>query len=294
MAAFYNQKWFKTALPYAAGALAAAGAVAAVGSSQGWFDGSTTGAAPTMGAETGGAWPSGEALPLPPPDPSSYGYTADADGVLSGSGIASAGGGSAGSGLFSSDSMLGRAGNYVASNPGMLLGAGLAALPLLSQEDEQPTQADQIAAMNASRTADMERWNAIPYTPYDREQRYKRPGVGVRPNTGQQRARGGERRYFAEGGAIDQAQRHENGYLSGPGDGMSDSIGAMAHGEEGSRDVDVADGEYVIAADVVSGLGNGSTDAGVRFLDDLQARVRGARTGGQQPEMINPRQMLGG
>jgi hypothetical protein len=55
----------------------------------------------------------------------------------------------------------------------------------------------------------------------------------------------------------------------------------------------VADGEYVVAADVVSGLGNGSTDAGARKLDDFMKRVRMARTDTtkQAPE-IDPEKMM--
>ena len=37
--------------------------------------------------------------------------------------------------------------------------------------------------------------------------------------------------------------------------------------------------EYIVPADVVSGLGNGSSDAGSEVLDDMSDRVRMARTG---------------
>ena len=78
--------------------------------------------------------------------------------------------------------------------------------------------------------------------------------------------------------------------LKGPGDGMSDSIPASIGDKQPAR---LADGEFVIPADVVSGLGNGSTDAGARQLYALMDKVRAARTGRtkQAPE-INPRKMM--
>ena len=78
--------------------------------------------------------------------------------------------------------------------------------------------------------------------------------------------------------------------LQGPGDGMSDSIPANIGGTQPAR---LADGEFVIPADVVSGLGNGSTDAGARQLYSMMDKVREARTGQtrQAPE-INPRRVM--
>jgi len=78
--------------------------------------------------------------------------------------------------------------------------------------------------------------------------------------------------------------------LQGPGDGMSDSIPATIGGRQPAR---LADGEFVVPADVVSGIGNGSTDAGARQLYSMMDKVREARTGRtrQAPE-INPRRMM--
>ena len=78
--------------------------------------------------------------------------------------------------------------------------------------------------------------------------------------------------------------------LQGPGDGMSDSIPATIGGAQPAR---LADGEFVVPADVVSGIGNGSTDAGARQLYSMMDKVREARTGRtrQAPE-INPRRMM--
>ena len=64
--------------------------------------------------------------------------------------------------------------------------------------------------------------------------------------------------------------------LKGPGDGMSDDIKANISGRQEAR---LADGEFVIPADVVSHLGNGSTNAGARRLYKMMADIRSARTG---------------
>lgn len=68
----------------------------------------------------------------------------------------------------------------------------------------------------------------------------------------------------------------KGGYLDGPGDGMSDSIPATIEGKQLAR---LADGEFVVPADVVSHLGNGSTKAGAKRLYAMMAKVRKARTG---------------
>jgi hypothetical protein len=64
--------------------------------------------------------------------------------------------------------------------------------------------------------------------------------------------------------------------LKGPGDGMSDSIPATIGKRQPAR---LADGEFVVPADVVSHLGNGSTDAGAKKLYSMMDKIRRARTG---------------
>lgn len=64
--------------------------------------------------------------------------------------------------------------------------------------------------------------------------------------------------------------------LKGPGDGMSDSIPAVIGKKQPAR---LADGEFVVPADVVSHLGNGSTDAGAKRLYGMMDKIRKARTG---------------
>jgi hypothetical protein len=64
--------------------------------------------------------------------------------------------------------------------------------------------------------------------------------------------------------------------LKGPGDGMSDNIPAVIGQRQPAR---LADGEFVIPADVVSHLGNGSTEAGAKRLHEMMNKVRKERTG---------------
>jgi hypothetical protein len=66
---------------------------------------------------------------------------------------------------------------------------------------------------------------------------------------------------------------------------MSDSIPATINGKQPAR---LADGEFVIPADVVSHLGNGSTKAGSKKLYAMLDKVRRARTGTKkQGKQIN-------
>jgi hypothetical protein len=80
------------------------------------------------------------------------------------------------------------------------------------------------------------------------------------------------------------------GYLNGAGDGMSDSIPATIEGKQPAR---LADGEFVVPADVVSHLGNGSSKAGSQRLYSMLDKVRKARTGhAKQGKQINPNKYL--
>lgn len=93
-----------------------------------------------------------------------------------------------------------------------------------------------------------------------------------------------------ESGAMDETAQKSSGKLEGPGDGMDDLIPASIEGKE---DVLLSDGEFVVPADVVSGLGNGSSDAGARALEDMMARIREARHGSsEQPAPVKKEAML--
>lgn len=90
---------------------------------------------------------------------------------------------------------------------------------------------------------------------------------------------------FASGGLSNVPR-----FLSGGGDGMSDSIPASINDRQPAR---LADGEFVIPADVVSHLGNGSSKAGAKQLYAMMDRVRSKRTGKKkQAPAVNPRKMM--
>ena len=87
-----------------------------------------------------------------------------------------------------------------------------------------------------------------------------------------------------------EAQYAGGGYLNGNGDGMSDSIPATIEGKQPAR---LADGEFVVPADVVSHLGNGSSKAGSKRLYAMLDKVRQARTGNKkQGKQINPNKYM--
>ena len=106
---------------------------------------------------------------------------------------------------------------------------------------------------------------------YDpRKYRRQMAGGGLADTAVAQRMmRGGHLGSYSDGGRL----------LKGPGDGMSDDIPAKIGRKQPAR---LADGEFVVPADVVSGIGNGSTDAGAKRLYQMMDRVREARTGSKK------------
>lgn len=101
--------------------------------------------------------------------------------------------------------------------------------------------------------------------------------TGVNRMTGQMLAEGGMA--YADGGLSTLGSYAAGGnprLLKGPGDGMSDNIPAVIGNKQPAR---LADGEFVVPADVVSHLGNGSTDAGAKQLYKMMDRIRQKRTG---------------
>jgi hypothetical protein len=96
---------------------------------------------------------------------------------------------------------------------------------------------------------------------------------------------------YAEGGDVISEGR----YLRGPGDGMSDDIYAYIEGGMAGKDqpARLARNEFVIPADVVSDLGNGSSDAGADALYEMMERVRKARHGTkEQPPAVKPEKVM--
>ncbi len=95
---------------------------------------------------------------------------------------------------------------------------------------------------------------------------------------------------YAHGGEISEGR-----YLRGPGDGMSDDIHAFIEGGEtgDGQPARLARNEFVIPADVVSDLGNGSSDAGAEALYEMMERVRKSRHGtDKQPPAVNPKKVM--
>jgi len=97
-----------------------------------------------------------------------------------------------------------------------------------------------------------------------------------------------EKAKFNVGGGIKQLAGGR--YLDGMSDGMADKVPASI---EGTQPAALSDGEFVVPADVVSGLGNGSSNAGAKVLNDMMTKVRKERTGNpQQGKEINPQRVM--
>jgi hypothetical protein len=93
-----------------------------------------------------------------------------------------------------------------------------------------------------------------------------------------------------QSGEMDETAARSEGQLRGPGDGMDDLIPATIEGEQ---DVLLSDGEFIVPADVVSGLGNGSSDAGARALEEMMDRVRTSRNGSsEQPPQVPQEEVM--
>lgn len=159
-------------------------------------------------------------------------------------------------------SFLAKIANSFTSPAGLLAlgGAGAAgAAGLFGGEDEQEATPGGVPPVSAGG------FEQQPWRYGTTDPRTFRPPVGDLTTYGQDDA--GEFQYFDD---VNPPIRFDSGGpVWGPGDGQSDSIPAM-----------LSQGEYVIPADVVSALGNGSNDAGARQLDTLRGRVRQHRAKG--------------
>jgi hypothetical protein len=88
--------------------------------------------------------------------------------------------------------------------------------------------------------------------------------------------------------AVPNAQTE--GMISGPGGGMDDMVQGMIGNEQ---PVAVSPGEFIVPADVVSGLGDGSSDAGAEKLDMMMERVRMERNGTtRQAPQVDERKVM--
>lgn len=146
---------------------------------------------------------------------------------------------------------------------------------------EQMSNANAIGANTGYPMADVNKATySTPYqTPVSQNVVQGSADTGVNPMNGEMS--------FAAGGISTLGGYSDGGrLLKGPGDGMSDNIPAQIGSKQPAR---LADGEFVVPADVVSHLGNGSTDAGAKQLYKMMDRIRAQRTGKkkQAPE-VNP------
>jgi len=92
---------------------------------------------------------------------------------------------------------------------------------------------------------------------------------------------------------VEEEDNYEppEGMIKGPGNGMDDMATArMAHG---GQKVLLSNDEFIIPADVVSGLGDGSSESGARKLYAMMDRVRMDRTGNKkQPGKVKDVRVL--
>lgn len=80
------------------------------------------------------------------------------------------------------------------------------------------------------------------------------------------------------------------GKVEGAGGGLDDLVPGSIEGRQAVR---LADGEFVVPSDVVSGLGDGSTAHGARKLHEMMNRVRRERTGSEdQPGPVNDDEVM--
>ena len=132
-------------------------------------------------------------------------------------------------------------------------------------------------------TAKLDAYNAALY---NMKKRASKAGMGKNAIALPEIKQLGDVEEAASGGIMHGIGGYSDGgrMLKGPGDGMSDSIPATIGNKQPAR---LADGEFVVPADVVSHLGNGSTDAGAKRLYGMMDKIRHARTGKkkQAPEV---------
>jgi hypothetical protein len=175
-----------------------------------------------------------------------------------------------------------RLGNYMVQNPGQAaMSGGSLANTLFNQPDFGAPSSEYDGPLKRFR------FNPSNYRPAFAE------GGGITDIDLGSTARltGSPVTMMADGGIADLGGYSDGGrLLKGPGDGMSDSIPARIGRRQPAR---LANNEFVVPADVVSHLGNGSTDAGAKQLYAMMDRVRLARTGNKkQGKEINPQKYV--
>jgi len=123
------------------------------------------------------------------------------------------------------------------------------------------------------------------------------PGGGGSPGEemgGHEFAQGGGISSLAYGGEaapVGFANKAFEGMVPGDGTGMSDDVPFSI---EGNQPALLSRDEYVLPADIVSQLGDGSSGAGADMLDNFISQVRQTKYGNtQQPAPVGPQLMTG-
>jgi hypothetical protein len=97
--------------------------------------------------------------------------------------------------------------------------------------------------------------------------------------------------YGGEAAPVGFANKAFEGMVPGQGTGMSDDVPFSI---EGNQPALLSRDEYVLPADVVSQLGDGSSSAGADMLDNFISQVRQVKYGNtQQPAPVGPQLMTG-
>jgi hypothetical protein len=157
--------------------------------------------------------------------------------------------------------------------------AGLGGLSLQESAKEQRSYEIEAAALKREEEERRRRFEDLAYRTLGR--------VNVKSG-GQINLANGGMTYMEAGGTTGPTGVPRD--VTGTGDGMSDSVPATIEGVQEAR---LADGEFVIPADVVADIGNGSSDAGSKKLYDMMDRIRKARHGTtKQPPEIRAERLM--
>jgi len=183
--------------------------------------------------------------------------------------------------------------------PAMMAGSGAYGLYSANQQPPsapQPTMPQQGQAPQLTSAANPPR-TPTGFTPppgYGTS-RYPQEGTFFQPNP----AWGGYPSYAATGGqqhayiqpdgtpyelARGGVAQLPSGMIRGPGAGMDDKIKGTI---DGRRDVYLSDGEYVVDAQTISALGDGSSKAGAQRMKNIVEEIRHKKFGSkkQPPKM---------
>lgn len=174
--------------------------------------------------------------------------------------------------------------------PGIMAGSGAMGL---AQANQQPAQLPNPMAQQQGQYHGTP--NPVPF---------RTPTGGVVPQGQNPQGYQGELSYFApnpaysvyaaEGGLMPSGISYElakggvanlpSGMIRGPGGGMDDQIKGTI---DGRRDVYLSDGEYVVDAQTISALGDGSSEAGAKRMGKIVKDIRQKKFGStKQPDKM--------